>query len=384
MALLLWFRGKSANKDKSPPGEAATQPKLRFGLLGAARIAPNALIRPIQGYEEAVLTVVGARAPQRATAFAKKWGIPKVYSGEGAYQRVIDDEEVDAVYIPLPNGLHYEWTMKAIAAGKHVLCEKPISNTEEEARKMFAFAQEKGVVLMECWQPQFHPAMHRVKAIIDEGSLGKILKVSAQLGVWRMLWSDDDIRFDYSLGGGTLMDMGPYPVNAVRYLTSSVPTVESAEAICRRDNIDRRIEAHLSLSNGASATIMVDSALDGWGPFKLIPQFAKLVTRVECEHGSVEIFNYVLPSLFNRITVTKNGKSWSERVYKTKEGKGETSFWSAYRHQLEAFVDKVRGREPQSWRTAEDSIESMHIIDAIYTKCGLPLRPTSEYTLGSA
>ncbi|KAH9916225.1 hypothetical protein B0H21DRAFT_781978 [Amylocystis lapponica] len=380
MASILSSRGKSAKKDNSPPGESAPRPKLHFGLLGAARIAPNALLRPIQGYDEAVLTAVGARAPQRATAFAKKWDIPKVYSGEGAYQDVINDEEVDAVYIPLPNGLHYEWTMKAIAAGKHVLCEKPISNTEEEARKMFAFAQEKGVVLMECWQPQFHPALHRVKAIIDEGSLGRIVKVSAQFGIWRMFLSDDDIRFDYNLGGGTLMDLGPYPINVIRYLTSSVPVVESAKAICRRENIDRRIEAHLSLPNEGSATIMIDSALDGWGPFKLIPQLPKLTARVECEHGSIEIFNYVVPSLFNRITITKDGKSRSERVYKTKEGKGETPWWSAYRYQLEAFVDKVHGREPQNWRTAEDSIESMHIIDAIYTKCGLPLRPTSEYT----
>jgi len=217
--------------------------------------------------------------------------------------------------------------------------------------------------------------MHRVKAIIDEGSLGKIKHVTAQFGVNRMGVPENDIRFDFKLGGGTLMDYGPYPINAVRYFTSMSPTVESAEAICRKENIDRRIEAQLKLQDDATATVIVDSGLEGWGPFKLLPQFpVKMFARVECEHGSVFIFNYVIPSIFNRITVTKNGKSTSERVYKDKEVS-----WSAYSYQLEGFVDKVRGRDSPHFRTKEDSLESMHIIDAIYTKAGLPLRPMSEY-----
>ncbi|CCM06238.1 uncharacterized protein FIBRA_08486 [Fibroporia radiculosa] len=356
-------------KTTNPPAVEKSSAPLRFGVVGASRIAPDAVIKPVRCHADTLILAVAARSERRAQSYAQKWRIPKFYGGQNAYQDLIDNPDIDVVYIGLPNALHYEWTMKALAAGKHVLCDKPIADNEEETQRMFALAQEKNLVLLEAWQPRFHPALHRVKAIIDEGSLGKIVKMYAHFGLWGDLqFKKDDIRYNYGLGGGALMDLGPYPLNIMRYLSSSEPTVLSAEATCRSENVDRRMEVHMTFAESIPATVIVDFALEGWGPLKLLPQWLKLVFRVECENGVVEYFNYALPSLYHYITITtKDGKSRVEKVYKPAEGKGE-EWWSAYRYELEAFVDKVRGREPQVWRTAEDSINSMRIIDAAYTK----------------
>lgn len=187
-----------------------------------------------------------------------------------------------------------------------------------------------------------------MKTIIDEGSLGKIVKMYAHFGLWgNVMFPKDDIRYDYKLGGGALMDLGrkscmsrqlfrrltsmttAYPINYMRYLSSSEPTVQSAEAVCRSENVDKRMETQLLFGDSLPATIIVDFSLEGWGPFKLIPQWLKLALRVECENGSVEIWNYPLPSLWHSITITtRDGKRRVEKAYKPQEGKGK-EWWSA-------------------------------------------------------
>lgn len=367
------------NKMNNPPEVPKTSNPIRFGVMGAARIAPDAIVKPAMYHEDVEVIAVAARSQQRADEFAKQWKLAKAYGGSNAYQDLLDDDDIDAVYIGLPNSLHFEWTMKALKAGKHVLCEKPMADTAEETRTMFELSQKKNLVLLEAWQVQFHPSLQRVRAIIDEGSLGKIVSMHTHLAVWSSLFfQKNDIRFDYNLGGGALMDMGPYPINCMRYISRSSAEVETAEVICRSENIDRRIETHMHFGE-LPATIITDSAMDGWGPFGLLPQWIKMILRVDCEEGAVEISNYVLPHMWHSIRVIpKNGNSRVEKAYKPADGKGE-EWWSAYRYQLEAFVDKVRGRKPQEWLSAEDSLHEMRTIDTIYTKCGLPLRPTSEY-----
>lgn len=121
-----------------------------------------------------------------------------------------------------------------------------------------------------------------------------------------------------------------YPINYMRYLSSSEPTVESAEAICLAENVDRRMEVQLLFPESLPATVIVDFALPGWGPLKLIPQWLKIALRVECEQGTVEIWNYPLPSLWHSITVTpNNGNARVEKVYKPMNGRGQ-EWWSAY------------------------------------------------------
>lgn len=135
----------------NPPKAKKEPSALRFGILGAARIAPNALIAPAKSHPDVVIAAVAARDESKARAYAKTHGIATVYHGNDGYQKLLEDPTIDCIYNPLPNGLHYEWTMRALAAGKHVLLEKPSCNTAEETRKIFELAQAKGLVCLEAF-----------------------------------------------------------------------------------------------------------------------------------------------------------------------------------------------------------------------------------------
>lgn len=366
-------------------------PPLKIGILGAANIAPNALIYPARSHPEVEVYGVAARDIGKAEKFAKKYGIKKWYGGQDGYQELLNDPAINAVYNPLPNGLHYEWTMKALAAGKHVLLEKPSGDTAEESRLMFELADRKGLVLLEAFHYRFHPAIQRVKEIVDSGELGSIKEVHASLGFPKGFIPDGDIRLNYSLGGGALMDAGCYTLNCVRYLASGNPTaVTSATALRypKDPRIDTATSADLlfppSTPNGPSvrASIKCDLFLPNW--FWFIPRPPVVSARVVCDQGTVEVLNYVMPVIYHYITVTPNaGKKRTEKAYAFPSGKSEKgeSWWSTYRYQLEAFVDKVRGRTPQTWVSSEDSIANMLWIEKIYEEAGLGPRPESSFSL---
>ncbi|KAG1812657.1 NAD(P)-binding protein [Suillus variegatus] len=372
------------DNDASPP--------LKIGILGAAAIAPHALVLPAKSHPEVELYAVAARDISRAENFAKKHGFKRWYGGKDGYQDLLDDPAVDMVYNPLPNGLHYEWTMKALAAGKHVLLEKPSGNTAEETRRMFSLANQKGLVLLEAFHYRFHPAIQRVRAIIDNGELGAIKEVNAALTLPKgMAGNDDDIRMKYDLGGGAMMDCGCYPLSCVRYLASSNPTaVISATAVRypRDPRIDTGTTANLTFASSkpgeepVRSTIRCDFAVPPrWG---FIPHWPEISVRAVCERGSIDVFNFVMPVIYHSITVRPDGDvPRTERAYTFEGGKGE-EWWSTYRYQLEAFVDKVKGRTPQTWVSPEDSIANMEWIEKIYEESGLGSRPQSTYVLPTA
>ncbi|KAG1772349.1 NAD(P)-binding protein [Suillus occidentalis] len=369
-----------------------TLPPLKIGILGAAAIAPPALVLPAKSHPEVELYAVAARDISRAEKFAKKHGFKKWYGGKDGYQELLDDHEIDIVYNPLPNGLHYEWTMKALAAGKHVLLEKPSGNTAEETRRMFTLADQKGLVLLEAFHYKFHPAVQRVRAIIDSGELGAIKEVNATLALPKgMLGNDNDIRMNYDLGGGAMMDCGCYTLSCVRYLTSNNPSAvisATATRYSKDPRIDTGTTANLSFASlkpgeePVRSIIKCDFAIPPrWG---LIPRLPDLSVRAVCECGSIEIFNYVMPVIYHSITVRPDGKvPRTEKAYTFEGGKGE-EWWTTYRYQLEAFVDKVKGRTPQTWVSPEDSIANMEWIEKIYEESGLGSRPQSTYVLSTA
>ncbi|KAH9000095.1 NAD-P-binding protein [Lactarius akahatsu] len=369
------------------PKEPTASP-LRFGILGAARIAPIALILPVKNHPDAVVTAVAARDQERADAFAKKNGIPKAYGGSGAYQKLLDDPEIDVVYNPLPNGLHYEWTMKALAAGKHVLLEKPSANTAEETRKMFAFAQEKGLVLLEAFHYRFHPATRRVKAIIDSGELGTLTKIEANLGLPGFFIKDSDIRMVYDLGGGAMMDMGCYVMSISRYLANADPAKvisANAEVLPKFPRVDIGTTVTLAFpSSGGSAT---DGSADGltatllthfrlpplWG---FLPRWPKVSVRVSGTRGTVELSNFAGAWVHHTITVESSEQAGGRLRKRTEKHYGNLG-WTTYRYQLEAFIDKLRGRTPEHWYDAQDSITNLEWIEAVYKETGLGPRPPS-------
>ncbi|KAF8074938.1 NAD(P)-binding protein [Lyophyllum atratum] len=404
---------KIMNPPAAPPSPESTP--LKFGILGAAAIAPMALILPAKNHPEVVVYAVAARDIAKATAFAKKHDIEKVYGGPNGYQELLDDPQIDVIYNPLPNGLHYEWTMKALAAGKHVLLEKPSADLAEETRQMFDFAAKKQLVLLEAFHYRFHPAIQRVKAIIDSGELGAIKHIHASLTLPKGPIGPGDIRFDLRLGWGRAYGHGRsvlsctfiehifisllgYTLNCIRYLSSSNPTsvlsashdlhTPSSSPSSFKPDVDRGTSATLALPNDVTASLRCDLGV----PFSygIIPSVPQIRATVTLEGGEIEMYNFVLPTLYHSIKVTTKGandkgkKTRVEKVYTfadgQMDGKGE-AWWTTYRFQLEAFVDRVKGRTPQTWVDAEDSIANLHWIEQIYAKTGLGSRPKSDFVL---
>ncbi|KAF8216887.1 NAD(P)-binding protein [Mycena galopus ATCC 62051] len=365
---------KSLNPPEAKPLPDTTP--LKIGVLGAASIAPMALILPVKSHPEVVVYAVAARSKERAAAFAKKHGIGKVFGGPNSYQELLDDPEIDAIYNPLPNGLHYEWTMKALAAGKHVLLEKPAANTAEETRKMFELAETKGLVLLEAFHYRFHPVALRVKAIIESGELGPVKTTSTSLSVRRGIMKANDIRFNYDLGGGALMDMGCYTIHSMRYFAGADPTdVLSVKHDLQLPQIDRKTVATFALPGSITSTILCDLAVPP--TLKLFPSIPNLNAVIKCEKGEIKVMNYIAPTQYHSITVTTGSKSRVEKAY-TFPDLGQP-WWTSYRYQLEAFVNKVKGRTPHAWVTKEDSIKNMEVVESVYAKSGLGSRPKSEY-----
>jgi predicted dehydrogenase len=321
---------------------------LRIGILGAARIAPSALVRPARQVDGVVAAAVAARDPQRAAKFAGKHGIPRVHR---SYDELLADPQIEAVYNPLPNALHAEWTLKALAAGKHVLCEKPFTSNEAEAREVAAAAASSGLVVMEAYHYRYHSLAERMRTIAHDGSLGEIKDVRTWM--WFPLPKFSDIRYNYALGGGTTMDCC-YAVHAMRLLGPGEPTVVSARPTLRNPKIDRAMEVTYAFPDGASG----HSSTSMWSH-----RMFRFALRVTGSRGEMRVLNFIAPQFFNRLTVTVDGKKTSERV------RGEAT----YTAQLRAFLGAVREGGPVL-TPPEDAIVTMRLIDDIYRAAGMPLR----------
>jgi predicted dehydrogenase len=325
---------------------------VRIGILGAANIAPQALITPARATSEVVVAAVAARDGSRAAEFAAKHAIPRVYD---SYEALIADPELDAVYVPLPNGLHGRWTRAALAAGKHVLCEKPFTANAAEARGIAAAAAQSDRVVMEAFHYRYHPLALRVEEIIASGELGILQRVEADFCFPLPKFSD--IRYDYSLAGGALMDAGCYPVHMVRTFGGSTPEVVSAQAKLRDPQVDRAMVAELRFAGGHTGRIRCSM----WSTNLL-----RISARVVGDRGELRVLNPVLPQVIHRLSVrTADGKR-VERVSRR----------TSYAYQLDAFAAAVLRGAPVL-TTPEDAVENMTVIDGIYRAAGLPLREPS-------
>jgi predicted dehydrogenase len=191
--------------------------------IGVAKVIPG-----MRTAERCDLVAIASRDPAAAESWAGKLGIPKAH---GSYEALLEDPDVDAVYIPLPNHLHAEWTLKAAAAGKHVLCEKPLAMTSAQALEMLDGCHRAGVLLMEAFMYRLHPQWVRVRELIASGRLGEIRAIQSFFSYW----NDDpaNIRNIPEYGGGALMDVGCYPINVSRMLFGEEPS--RVDAIVRRD-----------------------------------------------------------------------------------------------------------------------------------------------------
>jgi predicted dehydrogenase len=308
-------------------------------------------VKPARVVEGVEVGAVAARDRGRAQAFAARYGVPAVHD---SYADVLADPSLDAVYIPLPNGLHAQWTLAALKAGKHVLCEKPFTANAAQAREVAAAADGTGLVVMEAFHYRYHPLARRMAEVVHGGELGCIQRVETAMCFPLPRFSD--IRYDFSLAGGALMDAGCYAVHAMRLLAPGDPAVTEARALTmRRDRrIDRAMTARFSFPGGATGEIRASM----WSSALL-----RVRTRAVGERGTLTVINFAAPQLWSRFTVTVDGRRRRERFG------GEAT----YVHQLRAFAAAARG-EPANLTPPSDSVATMSLIDDIYTAAGLPLR----------
>ena len=325
---------------------------MQIGVLGAARIAPTALIKPAKTNADVVVAAVAARDVSRARAFAAKHGISRVHD---SYEALIADPDLDAVYNPLPNGLHGKWTRAALAAGKHVLCEKPFTANAAEAREIAELTAKSDRVVMEAFHYRYHPLALRIEEIIASGELGKLQRVEAALCF--PLPNSSDIRYNYALAGGATMDAGCYAVHMVRTFGGSTPEVVSAQPKLRDPRVDRAMTAEVRFAEGHTGRIRCSM----WSP-----RLLEISAHVVGDQGELHALNPVLPQLYHRLSVRSSTGKRVERFPRR----------ASYAYQLDAFAAAVLRGEPVK-TTPQDAIENMIVVDAIYRTAGLPLREPS-------
>jgi len=325
---------------------------IRWGILGCARIAERALIPAFRGAANAELAGIAARDERRAKEWADRFGIPTAHKD---YAALVEDPDIDAVYIPLPNHLHAVWSIRAAQAGKHVLCEKPLALSEREARTMFEAAGKAGVLLMEAFMYRFHPRFESARDLIRSGEIGDVLTVRSAF-TFLFTSSAEDYRWDKAMGGGALYDVGCYPVSAARTVFGGEPVSVIAKArLHPRAGIDLGMSLLAEFAGGRQA--LMDCAFDT--PFHSWLEAAGTKGRL------------VLPRAFS-------AKNFELPIEIIKEDDSRTlRFPSAdqYVRMIEHFGECIR-RGSSLRYGAEDALGNARMIDAAFASLasGRPIR----------
>ncbi|KUN06549.1 oxidoreductase [Streptomyces canus] len=326
---------------------------LRIGVLGAARISGASLIGPARATGHRVVAVA-ARDRARAEAYAAEHGVERV---AGSYAELIADPEVEVVYNPLANGLHGPWNLAALAAGKHVLSEKPSASNAEEAAEVREAAAKAGTVFMEAFHYLFHPVTRRLHEVLASGEIGELRHVEAMVAIQAP--PDTDPRWSLPLAGGAMMDLGCYSLHALRMLApwaGGAPRLVSARGGQRAGapGVDEWLDADLAFPDGATGSARCHMAYDG----------LEMSCRIIGSRGAVLAPNFVLPHRDDRVVVRTGDGERTERL----------GTRSSYTYQLEAFADRVRGGAPLPL-DADDAVATMTLIDAAYRAAGFEPRP---------
>ncbi|GGJ19175.1 Gfo/Idh/MocA family protein [Deinococcus roseus] len=313
---------------------------MNWGILGAARIAQSALVPAIR---EAGSTVhmVAARDPQKAHTFAEENQIPH----SSSYQELLKNSDIEAVYVPLPNSEHLEWTIKALEAGKHVLCEKPLTLNASEARAMIEAQQKSGKLVLEAFSYRFHPQIERMLERLREGAIGEVrfLKVTYGFNLDR----PDDIRWDPRLGGGAFYDVGCYGIDIMRLITREVPEQVHAVARMTTGGVDLDLGAMLHYSS-CIGLLNCSFGL----PFQQ-------VFEVQGTRG-----NLILEAPF----ATDNYEA-----HLTVNGKAETfPKINPYAEMVKHFEKAIAGTEPLRFTLQQDSLPQMETLEQVLNAVDYP------------
>jgi predicted dehydrogenase len=226
---------------------------IRWGILGAAHIAQKSLIPAMRESRTGVAAAVASRDLAKARAFAEANGVPVAY---GSYEELLADPAIDAIYNPLPNALHAEWTIKALDAGKPVLCEKPFTVTAAEARQVAEHSRARGLPVAEAFMYRFHPQTVRVQNMLADGAVGELHTIQASFTV-TIPNPETNIRFRQVTGGGSLYDLGCYPVSLMRLLAGE-PAQWAAFGVLNAEGVDLRAAGTLGFPGGVTGAFTCD------------------------------------------------------------------------------------------------------------------------------
>ena len=412
------------------PAATDSTASLRIALLGAASVAPHALLYPSLSTQRVAVIAVGARSAARARDLAERWAIPK----HGSYETVLADPEVDAVYVALINGAHYEWAAAALRAGKHVLLEKPLTNNIEQARALATLARQQNRLLLEGYHNLHHPLATRMREIVRSLEFGRLTRMHITSGLpapklalpivrnalnhWlfgeeyaaearsraraaavatpAVQSAERPAKMNVTLGGGRFLSQGCYTVSLARFLVRAAmeadmnadqtaadsATVESASML--EDEPASRVDVSTSArivfgSANVTATLEHSSLAAGFNAY------------VTFEHGEMRAYNYLFPFIYHHLTLVdyRSGVQRVEKHY-TQAGSAATDHEgeSSFALQLEAFAAAVEQYErapgqggeaklsaPLADVSAESAVHNMALIDGIYEEAGLGRRP---------
>lgn len=321
--------------------------KIRWGFLSTAGIADGVYAPAIKASRNAVLQAVASRSGEKAQSFAKKHGIPQIHD---SYEALLANPEVDAIYNPLPNSLHAEWSIKAALAGKPVLCEKPLSANAAEARRMVDVFAAKKLLLAEAFMYRLHPLTKKAVSLAREGTLGKILAIRSSFFALENS-APTDIRYQKNLAGGALRDLGSYCVNFTRLVTGEEPTEVRAVSDFRSGGVDLRTSAVLKFPSG----IVADFSCGFDMPFSCDYDVLGTEGRLRVDHGAL---------------VAWPGEEFVIKLWK-KSGHEEIKVPAVNHYQLlvEEFCDALLTGSPLSF-PPEDAVKNMEVMDRIFVSAG--------------
>lgn len=309
---------------------------VRWGVLSTARINAK-FLAGCAGSDQVAVVAVASRDPARARAYAAEHDIDRAH---GSYEALLDDPDVDAVYIPLPNALHIEWAERALRAGKHVLCEKPMSRDAAQVAAAFDVADEQDRVLMEAFMFRHHPQIHRLAALVDEGAVGPVRLIRASFGF--PLTDPADVRLSAELDGGALMDVGCYCVSAARLLAGE-PTEVTAQLQPGGGGVDVQLVGTLQFAGGELA--LFDCSL---------VSAARDELEVVGEAGSLFLDD---PWHGRRPVIERRSADGVQEITNPQA--------DAYRLQVENFAAAVRG-EADNLLGRADAVSQAATIEALY------------------
>ncbi|WP_020616114.1 Gfo/Idh/MocA family protein [Paenibacillus daejeonensis] len=311
---------------------------LRWGIIGCAGIAERSVIPGIQASETGEAAAIASRDIEKARKLADKLGIPQAY---GSYEEILADPAIDAIYIPLPNHLHKEWSIRAMQAGKHVLCEKPIALNSTEAQEMADCASEQGVHLAEAFMYRHHPRYDHIQKIVASGEIGELRGIHGTF-TFNSAGSSGNVRFKREWGGGSIYDVGCYPISAARLIFGSEPVAATVHALIspEHDHVDMMASGLLEFPDSRALTF--DCGM--WAAFRNTLEVLGTEGRIEVPAAFIGSPHFFV---------------------ETKEGRREERQpeLNQYALQADTFAAQVQGQIPNRY-TPDDAVLNMKAIDA--------------------